>query len=289
MVVESKTISAAADMLGLTGPAVHNQLKTLEETLQTRVLMREAGSGNQLTPQGAALLIAYEEMSASLTRALMRIEALNAGDCGNLTIGVVSTGKYFAPKIVALLREAMPDVKVTLKIGNRTDTIHLLESGEVDLCIMGRPPRAPLADTQTLADHPHVLIASPDHPLAGRPVATDELLSERFVLREEGSGTRIMANRYLDEIGSGRIFETFEMDSNETIKQAVMAGLGIALISAHTVAAELEAGRLVTLDVPLFPIMRQWFIVTPGVVQPTPLTDRVRTWLLENRSAFIPG
>lgn len=276
-------------MLGLTGPAVHNQLKTLEETLQTRVLMREAGSGNKLTPQGEALLIAYEEMSASLTRALMRIEALNAGDCGNLTIGVVSTGKYFAPKIVALLREAMPDVKVTLKIGNRTDTIHLLESGEVDLCIMGRPPRAPLADTQTLADHPHVLIASPDHPLAGRPVSTDDLLNERFVMREEGSGTRIMANRYLDEIGNGRIFETFEMDSNETIKQAVMAGLGIALISAHTVAAELEAGRLVTLPAPSFPIMRQWFIVTPSVVQVTPLTDGVRAWLLENRGAFIPG
>nr|WP_274608817.1 LysR substrate-binding domain-containing protein [Vannielia litorea] len=214
---------------------------------------------------------------------------MSAGECGNLTLGVVSTGKYFAPKIVALLREAMPDVSVQLVIGNRTDTIARLARGELDLCIMGRPPRLPLGGASTFAEHPHVLVAAPDHPLARRRlVGSAELLEERFVLREEGSGTRIMAERFLDEIGKGRIFETYEMGSNETIKQAVMAGLGIAVLSAHTVAHELETGRLVALDVPGFPIIRHWFIVSPAHVHETPIAARVRDWLAENSAAFMP-
>ena len=214
---------------------------------------------------------------------------MSAGECGNLTLGVVSTGKYFAPKIVALLREAMPDVGVQLVVGNRNETIERLARGEVDLCIMGRPPRIPLGGAVTFAEHPHVLVAAPDHPLAHRRlVGSAELLDERFVLREEGSGTRIMAERFLDEIGKGRIFETYEMGSNETIKQAVMAGLGIAVLSAHTVANELETGRLVALDVPGFPIIRHWFIVSPAHVLETPIAARVRDWLVEHSAEFIP-
>ncbi len=289
VVHEQKTISAAADVLGLTAPAVHNQLKMLEETVEAKLISREQGKGNTLTPQGKVLLLAYSEMSSSLARAMATVESINGGDCGNLTLGVVSTGKYFAPKIVALLREAMPEVTVSLRIGNRTETIARLERGEVDLCIMGRPPRVPLCSAQTLADHPHVLVASPDHHLAKRRlVGSGELLTERFVLREEGSGTRIMASRFLDEIGKGQIFETFEMNSNETIKQAVIAGLGIAVLSAHTISHELETGRLVTLDVSGFPLVRHWFIVTPANVIETAITTRVREWLLTNKDAFIP-
>lgn len=257
--------------------------------LGSKLIDREAGRGNALTPQGEVLLAAYREMTSSLGRAFATVQAMNSGTCGNLTLGVVSTGKYFAPKIVALLREAMPDVTVTLRIGNRTQTIARLESGEVDLCIMGRPPRIPTGGSQTLAEHPHVLVAAPDHRLAARRyIGSSELLQERFVLREEGSGTRIMAQRFLDEIGKGQIFETYEMHSNETIKQAVMAGLGIAVLSAHTVANELETGRLVALDLPGFPIIRHWFIVTPANVIETALTTRVRDWLLENKDSFVP-
>ena len=144
-----------------------------------------------------------------------------------------------------------------MRVGNRQSVIEGLASGRMDLAIMGRPPRIPAVDAEILAPHPHLLIAAAGHRLAGMaqvPVA--ELLSETFILREEGSGTRILATRWLDQTGKGYPFDTVEMDSNETIKQAVMAGMGIALLSQHTVLQELADGRLVGLKVPGLPIMR---------------------------------
>ena len=120
------------------------------------------------------------------------------------------------------------------------------EKGEIELAIMGRPPQHPPHLADVLGPHPYVIIAPADHPLAGKAeVTADELLGETFLTREEGSGTRILTTRYLDRIGEGRPYRSIEMGTDETIKQAVIAGLGVALISGHTVGPELEAGRLV--------------------------------------------
>ncbi|RJE85301.1 LysR family transcriptional regulator [Paracoccus onubensis] len=283
------TVTAAAKAISLTAPAVHIQLKNLEEISGTPLVDRESREGG-LTPQGHAMLRAHDQIEAAITRALAEVEALNAGTCGNLTLGVVTTCKYFAPEIVALLAQDMPDVTIALKIGNRSELMQGLERGEYDLCIMGRPPREPLVGARSLAPHPHVLIARPDHPLAGRnDIRPVDLVDERFVMREPGSGTRILAERFLSDVAEKKQAATIEMSSNETIKQAVISGLGIALISGHTVAYELQMKRLVTLNVVGLPILRTWYVITPRDVPLSIVAQRVREWLLENAARFLPA
>ena len=290
MVVAEGTISSAAERLNLTGPAVHSQLKLLEEAIGSPLLAREGRERNTPTAQGEALLVAYEEVRACLERAILTINALDRGLTGSVVLGVVSTAKYFAPRIVALLQAEMPGVEVILKVANRAETIAALGRGEFDLCIMGRPPREPLVDATPLVDHPHVIIAAADHPLANAPtVTTDELLNQRFVMREPGSGTRILATRFLDEIGGGREIRMIEMSSNETIKQAVISGLGVALISAHTVAEELRTRRLVALACPGMPIMRKRYILSRLGQTLSPAAEKVRDWITDHTSAIFPS
>lgn len=288
-VADNRTVVAAAETLHLTGPAIHNQLKNLEEIVGSEVLDRDVRGRNELTPQGLVMVRAYDEIRATLTRALQEISAIGSGYRGSLTLGVVSTGKYFAPRIVALLGEEMPDVAINLRIGNRGEVLEALNSGAYDLCIMGRPPRGPLVDAQPIGPHPHVIIARPDHPLAGRHgLRPHDLAGERFVIREQGSGTRVLAERFLGEVSDGRPVAMIEMTSNETIKQAVLHGLGIAIISAHTVAYELEAGRLVLLDVQGMPIRRTWYVTSPAHVARTLVAENVSNWLVANATRFLP-
>ncbi|MCB1332503.1 MAG: LysR family transcriptional regulator [Roseivivax sp.] len=283
------TISAAAHRLGLTGPAVHNQLKTLEELIGSRLLENTASGRNAPTPQGQALLDAHDEIRAALTRSIGRIQALDAGYSGSVVLGVVSTAKYFAPRIVALLKRQMPEVEIVLKVGNRQETIDALDQGEFDLCIMGRPPRKRAMEARALGDHPHVLIAAASHPMATLDrVPRDALLNERFVMREPGSGTRILAARFLEDIGQGLQPATVEMSSNETIKQAVINELGIAIISAHTVAEELRSGRLVALRADGLPIMRAWYLLSRQDHPLTRTAEQVRDWITAHVDDFLP-
>ncbi|WP_238366065.1 LysR family regulator CbbR [Mesobacterium pallidum] len=288
-VVRLGTISGAAEALGLTGPAVHNQLKTLEEAVGAPLLEKQGRERNVPTEQGRALLIAGSEMRGALDRAAHQIDALGRGLSGSVVLGVVSTAKYFAPRLVARLHDALPDVEVVLKVGNRQETIQALARHEFDLCIMGRPPREPLVTAQPLGPHPHVLIAAATHPFAEvSPVPRAALLEQTYVMREEGSGTRILAERWLDDLGDGREARRVEMSSNETIKQSVMSGLGVAILSAHTVADELAAGRLVTLDAPGLPVLRHWFLLTPNEARMSPTVRTVRDWLAENTAQLLP-
>ncbi|WP_118132496.1 LysR family transcriptional regulator [Oceanicella sp. SM1341] len=261
-IVEAGTLTAAAERLSVTAPAVSTQLRTLEGHLDVRLLHRNEGGPALPTPEGREVLLAVQEVESVLARCFARIAAIRAGKAGQVALGVVSTGKYFAPGIVAAARQALPDIEVSLFVGNREEVIEALRRRSVDLAIMGRPPREPAVEASILGPHPHVLIAAPDHPLAGRCDITPEaLLAQTFLSREPGSGTRILAERILDRIGDGQPYATVEMNSNETIKQAVIAGLGLAIISRHTVLHELEAGRLVTLSFAGLPIERQWFLI----------------------------
>lgn len=288
-VVEENTILAAAERLHLTGPAVHNQLKNLEDLIGSPLLVRSGSERNVPTAQGRALLRAAAEIETSLDRALRHIGALDQGLQGRVVLGVVSTGKYFAPRIVALLKREMPDVDVALRVGNREEIIEAMERGELDLCVMGRPPRTFLAEAVPLFDHPHIIIAAADHPLATDPIVPREaLLRERFVMREAGSGTRILASRFLDEIGHDQEAGVTEMSSNETIKQAVIHGLGIAMISAHTVADELESGRLVRLRVQGLPIYRKWYLLPqPRDAKPAAVSA-VEEWIITHAGLIEP-
>ncbi|MBS0124023.1 LysR family transcriptional regulator [Thetidibacter halocola] len=288
-VAEERTVSAAANVLGLTPPAVHTQLKNLEEIIGAPLIERESKDHAVLTRHGRALVRAYDEMRATLERTIVQLNALDSGRAGSVTLGVVSTAKYFAPGIVAMLGQEMPDLAVRLIIGNRGEIVEGLERGAYDLCIMGRPPREPLVDAVRIGPHPHVIIAPPEHPLAARRgLAPSDLVDERFVLREDGSGTRLLTERFLAEIDEDRPVARIEMSSNETIKQAVLSGLGIALISAHTVAYELSVGRLVALDVAGLPILRSWYVTRSEHVARTQAADRVQDWLVKNAPRFLP-
>ncbi|WP_343079476.1 LysR family regulator CbbR [Ostreiculturibacter nitratireducens] len=288
-VARTGSITRAADELGLTPPAVHSQLKALEENFGCSMLSRKGSGAFNETPEGAELLRAFDKAQAGLELAIHRIEALKKGFAGTVVLGVVSTGKYFAPGLVARLRHAYPDIEIILRIGNRDAIITALQDSAIDLAIMGRPPRDPPVESLLIGEHPHVLIAPPDHRLAkGGSITADDILSETIIVREPGSGTRILATRYLDRIGEGRPYETTEMGSNETIKQAVIAGLGIAMISAHTVTEELRTGRLRAIDIDGLPIIRHWFLLHRRDLQLTGAMRTVRSFIEQEKGSFLP-
>lgn len=284
------SISAAAEALHLTPPAVHSQIRTLERALEVSVLSRTADSaGSRVTPEGQIVLEAALRMEVALGQVDRQIAAMRRGQTGSVTLGVVSTAKYFAPRLVKTLGTLCPNVEIVLHVGNRDAVIEGLERLSFDLAIMGRPPRQPMVEAHPIGDHPHAILAPPDHPLATRSALSGaDLAEETFLSREVGSGTRILMTRYLDRLGEGQVFRTVEMGSNETIKQAVMAGLGIAFLSLHTATAELKHGQLVTLDAPQLPIMRHWFLVRPMEAPPRPATTRVAEAIQGLKGAFLP-
>lgn len=288
-VTDTGSLSAAAAAMGLTPPAVHSQLRGLEDLAGCALVQRVEHGAFRPTVEGRALLLAEAEISAALARAAREISALRKGRKGSVVLGVVSTGKYFAPGLVAQLLKLVPDVEVTLRIGNRDAIIGALAGNELDLAIMGRPPREPALVADPIGPHPHIIIAAPDHPLASQdPVMPGDLLAETFLSREEGSGTRNLMTRLLDRIGEGAPWRAVEMGTNETIKQAVIAGLGIALISQHTVTEELRSGRVVALSAIGLPIQRNWYLLRPATREPTAATARIRDEIEALRGSYLP-
>ncbi|MGE4610278.1 MAG: LysR family transcriptional regulator [Paracoccaceae bacterium] len=286
---ERGSITAAADLLNLTVPAVSTQLKQLEANIGAELLVRASDGKGTITRQGLKVLATIKQIESALNNCAKTIDSINSGKSGLVTLGVVSTGKYFAPSLVALAKKQLPDIRVNLIIGNRRHIISALEDQSVDLAIMGRPPRFPAVESVALGDHPHIMIAPPDHPLVGtRDISPERLLAETFIMREAGSGTRILMERFLDRHGEGLTYDRIDFNTNETIKQAVIAGLGIAMISAHTVTDALTAGRIATIDMPGLPIVRQWHLVRPINAALTPVTEKVREFLITLNGSFLP-
>ncbi|MDP4034438.1 MAG: LysR family transcriptional regulator [Pseudorhodobacter sp.] len=288
---ETGSMTAAAEQLGLTPPAIHSQIKNLEAAFALPLLHRRADSaGSGLTAEGAAVLDATLRIDVVMAQCAEQVAALSQGKTGQVTLGVVSTAKYFAPRLVRMLNEIWPDVKITLRVGNREGIIEDLQRHSVDLAIMGRPPRTPEVIATPLGAHPHGLVAPPDHPLVGRTsIAGAELLAETFLAREDGSGTRILMNRYLSRLNGEQTPTLVVMNSNETIKQAAIAGLGIAFLSLHTVMEELRHGTLVPLAGPGLPIERHWFLVHPADAQPGPAAERLQREIIAMSGIYLPG
>jgi len=286
--IRTGSVTQAAQTLFVTPPAVTTHLKSLEKIVG-QAIYEKGADGPQPTEIGQELLEAADEIEKVIERARVKIEALAAGATGSVILGVVSTGKYFAPGIVARFRRLHPDIRVRLMIGNRTEIIKGLERHEYDLLIMGRPPGHVTVEREVLGDHPHVLVAAPSHPLVGDPdILPEELLRETFLAREEGSGTRDLMTRFLERIGGGRAFNTVEMGTNETIKQAVMAGLGIAIISAHTCHAELAEGKLATLQAEGLPLVRQWFLIHRSDRELNRAAEVLRRFIIEHKAEILP-
>lgn len=289
-VADHGSITLAADALTLTPPAVHTQLRSLEANLRCKLLDRNTAGGAQLTTEGQAVLAAEQTIESVLNGCIEKLRALRDGQTGVVVLGVISTGKYFAPGLVAQLRDVFPDIDVILKVGNRDAIVSALQQRSIELAIMGRPPRSPAVTAEPIGEHPHVMIAAPEHPLAGvTSVPAEELLNQTFIAREQGSGTRILMIRYLDRIGEGAPYRLIEMGSNETIKQAVMANLGVAMISQHTVTEELRSGRLVALNAETLPIRRQWYLLHRQDLELTPTLATVFNHISGLKGAFLPS
>jgi DNA-binding transcriptional LysR family regulator len=285
-VARTLSFSAAARELHLTQPAVSIQVKQLEghaglplfEQIGKKVFLTEAG--RELARYAAGVTDLLREAEDTLA-------ALRGVRGGVLKIGVVSTAKYFAPTLLAEFTRAHPDVRIKLAVSNREDVVASLASNEVDVAIMGRPPRELATADEPFASHPHAIIAAPDHPLAAkRRIPLARLAGEHFLIREPGSGTRGSMERVFADHGLA-IAASMEMSSNETIKQAVMAGMGVSFLSLHTVGLELEAKRLVILDVAGLPVVRQWHVIHLRDKRLSPAARLFRDFLLERGAALI--
>jgi DNA-binding transcriptional LysR family regulator len=277
--------------MGQTVPAIHSQIKNLEEAVGVSILVRPGGSGRmELTVEGAEVLRAAKRIEGILSQAGDQIRARATGQIGQVTISVVSTSKYFAPDLVRTLSQTDPEIGTSLRVGNRESVISDIDEGRCELAIMGRPPRAPAVHSIPLGPHPHGIILPPDHPFAQEDGFDPALLvQETFISREEGSGTRVLMQRFLDRLEEGPVERIVEMESNETIKQAVRAGLGIALLSLHTVHEELSQGRLALLRGPRLPIMRHWYLVWPMHVDRSPAASRIAERIESLNGGFLPG
>lgn len=290
-VASQGSLTAAAAKIGQTIPAIHSQIKNLERAIGMPVLLRPPVSGRmELTAEGAEMLLAAKRIEGILSMAGDQIRARASGKIGHVTISVVSTSKYFAPNLVRILSLGDAEVRIALRVGNRESVISDLDEGRCDLAIMGRPPRVPMVQSIPLGAHPHGVILPPDHPFAQEDGFDPALLvQETFISREEGSGTRVLMQRFFDRFEEGPVAHIVEMESNETIKQAVRAGLGIALLSLHTVHEELEQGRLALLRGPGLPIVRHWYLVWPAQVERSIAAKRIAESIDALSGTFLPG
>jgi DNA-binding transcriptional LysR family regulator len=260
-ITQAGSLVAAAEALNMTPAALTARVKGLEEAMGLALFTRTP-SGLKLNPAGEAALAHVEGIERAVRDMLQAMEDLRSGRGGRLSVAVVSTAKYFAPRLIAAFVAEHPKLELKFLIGNRDETIGLLRSQEADVALAGRPPADLPIEKAPLGPHPYVIIAPPHHRLAGKAgLKRDALAGEAFLFREKGSGTRSLFDSFLGDLSVRNAQPGIELGSNETIKQAVMAGLGIALISAHTTAAEIADGRLATLDVEGLPLVRQWFVV----------------------------
>jgi len=254
------SFARTSEQLHLTQAAVSLQVKRLEEIAGIDLFERR-GKKLFLTEAGEQLLRYAQQILDALKDADAAISALKGLTGGRISVGVVSTAKYFAPALIAQFQKRYPGVRASLSVNNREVIVRELERNEIDVAIMGTPPQRMETEAMPFADHPLVVIAPPSHPLAAaRRVPLASLAGETFLVREQGSGTRSSMERFFAERGFvPRIGNV--MSSNETIKQAVMADMGLALISRHTIGLELATGRLVELDVVGLPLVRRWYVV----------------------------
>ncbi|MFN3868524.1 MAG: LysR family transcriptional regulator [Hyphomicrobiaceae bacterium] len=285
--IEEGSNAAAAQRLNVTPPAIALQLKLLEQAVEMPLFDR-FGQNIRPTAAGRELLAAAARIEVALSDCSAALGTMHGGAGGRIGVGVVSTAKYFAPRAFAAFARSHPGVEIDLFVGNRAEVIGEFESLGRDIVIMGRPPDGFDLVRAPIGPHPHVVIAAPDHRLAGRRnIRLESLSGEKWVVRENGSGTRSLMERVFDE---ARITPTLGMEimSNETIKQAVMAGLGVAFLSAHTIELELKAGLLTILDVRGLPAMREWFAVRRAGKRLLPAAEELWSYLTTRGDDFLP-
>jgi DNA-binding transcriptional LysR family regulator len=285
-VAKHLSLTRAAEELRLTQPAVSMQVKALEE-MAGLPLVERVGRRVALTEAGVEMVHHAKAVLQVLAEAEDVLAALRGLKAGRVSIAVVSTAKYFAPKLLALFSRQHPEIELKLAVNNRDTVVQFLVENEVDLALMGTPPHHLETTAFRFAKHPLVIVAAPDHPLAGeRRIPVKALAAESFLVREPGSGTRAAMERFF-AAHHVRPAATTEISSNETIKQAVMAGMGLGFISQHAIGLELSVGQLVLLAVEDTPILRDWNIVHRTERRLSPAAAAFKQFVLREGRAFL--
>lgn len=250
----------AAEELHLTQPAVSIQIKQLEEAIALP-LFEQIGKRIYLTEAGQELFHYSRGITQQLADMELALDELKGLERGKLNISVVSTANYFVPNLLARFCQRYPDITISLHVSNRENVLKQLADNVTDLAIMGQPPGGLDITSESFMENPLVIIAPPEHPLCGqRQIPVRRLEQEIFLVREPGSGTRNAMERFFAQ-EKININKGMEADTAEAIKQAIQAGMGLGIMSLHTIRLELEAGRLSILDIQGLPIMRYWHVV----------------------------
>jgi len=282
------SFTRAAEELHISAPAISLQIKEMEEDVGVSLFTRE-NRKVALTSAGEYFLLYARRVSSTLNEANTMMERFRGTQFRHLKIGVVSTAKYFLPHLLVEFKKDYPNLQIKIEARNRQQLVELLRDGEIDIAIMGLPPKEIDTRVESFANHPHVFIASSNNPLANKlNIPPDALTQYEIITREPGSGTRAIMEKYFAEHNIAPIV-SMEMSSNETIKQAVMANLGISFVSLHTIGSELATKQIAILDIQDTPIIRTWHVVALNKRNASQAAEAFRYFVLEKGGEILTG
>lgn len=285
-VAKNESFTKAAEILHLSQPGVSMQIKQLESSIGLQ-LFEQVGKKIFLTDAGREVFVYSQSISQMLEEAETVIEQLKGMKSGTLAISVATTASHFATRLLAAFSKQHEGITISLDVTNRETLRMQLEHNECDLVIMGQPPEGLEVEADEIMENPLVVIAPAGHPLVNeKNIPLSHFANEHFVVREQGSGTRSAIKRFFEQRGV-KFHTGIETTSNEAIKQAVEAGLGLGIVSIHTMELELETKRLQVLDVEDFPIRRYWYIVQRKGKRLSPAAQAFKAFVLEHAREFI--
>lgn len=281
-----KSFTRAAEALHLSQPTVSMQIKKLEMDMGLS-LTEQVGKRLSLTEAGEALQLAALDILDTLNRLEMQLNDLKGMRSGHLHLAVVTTANYFAPTLLGKFRRAYPGIKVVLDVSNREGILERMNRNLDDLYLIGKPPVSNEFEFEPYLANPMVIVAPVDHTLAGRtsiPLYT--IAEEPFITREQGSGTRVALERRFSENNLVLNID-MELGNNESIKQGVAGGLGIAMLSVHTLT-DCDMQALTILDVEKFPVSWRWYIGYPRGKKPSLITKTFIEFMYQQGSSLMP-
>lgn len=257
------SFTRAADELFLTQPTVSMQIKKLTDAIGLP-LFEQIGKKMYLTDIGQELHRTCHGIFEHLSQFEMAAADMKGLKTGKLRLAVVSTAKYFAPRLLGMFSRQYPDIEVSLEVANREHILERLNNNMNDLYILDIPPEGDNFVVESFLDNPLVVLAPASHPLAGKKnISLKHIVEEPFISREYGSGTRIKTEQFFSKKGL-KLKTRMTLGSNEAIKQAILGGLGISILSHHTLTLDSPENHLVILDVKGFPIKQQWHYAYPS-------------------------
>lgn len=284
-VARNLSFSRAAEDLHLTQPAVSMQIKQMEG-LAGLPLFLQTGKRIALTDGGRLILRHCQVILADLSAAEQSLADLVTGGVQKLRVGLITSAGSCFPHLLRAFLAERTNIDLDLTVRSRDHLLQLLRCDQLDLAVMLHPPAMRGVVATRFADHPFVLVAASTHPLAcERDIAPERLASERLIVREAGTDTRLAADDAL--LGHGAAPRLMELGCNEAVKQSVIAGMGIGLLAARDVAAEVRTGLLCVLDVPNLAVMQHWHVVHRGERSLPRAARDFRQFLLDEAAARL--